>query len=78
MEPLAEAIRSNPLIKGIDFAKTSHNINVFADNIILMITDVMESLKKVVETQDLFWTPSYYKVSAIKSLTLGLFILSNV
>lgn len=44
MEPLAESIRNNPLIKGITIATSCHKINLFADNVTLTLTDVEDSL----------------------------------
>lgn len=38
IEPLAEAIRSQPLISGFHTQSTSHVINLFADDVILTLT----------------------------------------
>lgn len=38
LEPLAEAIRSHPDIKGIEVADCPHNFFLFADDILLTLT----------------------------------------
>lgn len=50
MEALVEAIRFNPLIKAVDIAKSSHKITLFVDYVIHTLTNVDNSLEKVVET----------------------------
>lgn len=70
MEPLAESIRRNIQISGIDIAGTSHKLNLFADDIILTLTNIEKSLEQVSLTLDWFSNVSYYKVNSSKSLIL--------
>lgn len=47
MEPLAEAIRSSPEVRGITAASQQHKINLFADDVILTLTTVETLLPRV-------------------------------
>lgn len=49
MKPLAEAIRSHAEIKGVEIAGSQHKINLFANDVILAITDVEQSLSPTTE-----------------------------
>lgn len=44
IEPLAEAICSNPGVTGFQLGKYTHKINLFADDIILLLTNPDSSL----------------------------------
>lgn len=70
-ESLVESIRNNPLIKGIAIASTCHKINLFADDIILTLTDVDTSLTATSKALQAFHEISYYRVNSSKSLILG-------
>lgn len=72
MEPLAEAIRSHAGIKGVDIAGIQHKISLFADDVILALTDVKRSLANVSSLLDLYGSLTYYKVNSAKPLVLGL------
>lgn len=74
MEPLTETIRTNPQIKGVKLANTQHKINVFADDDILILTDVDPSLTHTSEALNLFSKVSFYRVYSFKSLILNLSI----
>lgn len=68
-EPLAVMIYSHPLITGFRFNSRSHVINLFADNIILMLTDplnylpqahqILEILVQIHTTRSILPSPSY-------------------
>lgn len=45
IEPLAEAIRTHPLIPGFQFGSSMLTINLFADDVILFLTNPLTSLK---------------------------------
>lgn len=71
MEPLAEHIRSNTKITGIDTGSREHKISLFPDDVILMLTNPSSSLIEVQKT--LTWLMvSYYKVNDSKSYILDL------
>lgn len=76
MEPLAEAIRSRSGIQGVEIAGSQHKISLFADDIILTITDVERSLPNITNLLDLYGSMTYYKVNTSKSLILD-FSLSS-
>lgn len=54
MEPLAEAIHSNPDVKGVDVAGSPHKIILFADDILLSLTNPRLSLPNLIKTLDTF------------------------
>lgn len=72
MEPLAEKIRSQLDISGFVIGTMEHKINVFVDNVILMMTNPTSSLASVQKTLDEFSSISHYKVNASKSHILPL------
>lgn len=72
MEPLAEHVRSNPLITGLTIGKTPHNISLFADDVILILTDPTRSLAEVQKTLDWLGKVSYYRLNTTKSHILDL------
>lgn len=78
MEPMAEAIRAHQGIKGIDVKGVQHKLNLFADDVILTLTDVDRSLPNVTALLELYGTLTYYKVNASKSLILGFQISPRV
>ena len=71
MEPLATYIRSHPQISGFMVGGVQHTISLFADDIILMLTNVETSLASAHQVLQLFTTVSYYKVNETKSHILG-------
>lgn len=72
MEPLAEAIRSHTGIRGVEISTIHHKINIFADDVILTLTDVDKSLANTTTLLKLYGSLSYYKVNTSKSLILDL------
>lgn len=74
MEPLAEAIRSHPEIKGVTIDTGQHKISLFADDVILAHSEVERSLPKVTELLELYGSLTYYKVNTSKSLILDFFL----
>lgn len=72
IEPLAEAIRSNPNIKGFEIGPEVHKISLFADDILLFLTNPKESLFSLQSTLQLYSTFSGYKFNIDKSEILPL------
>lgn len=72
IEPLAEAIRSRAGVTGFQFGATTHLINLFADDVILFLTNPRTSLPTAHEILTSFGNVSYYKVNCSKSLILDL------
>lgn len=74
MEPLAEKIRTHPEIQGISSRHQQHRISLFADNVILTLSNPYQSLRAAHDTLAKFSEISYYKVNASKSNILGIAI----
>lgn len=72
MEPLATYIPSHPRITGFPIQNAKHTLCLFADDIILLLTDVENSLATIHSVLMLFNHISYYKVNNTKSYILGL------
>lgn len=72
IEPLAEAIGSHPGITGFNFLNSTHKINLFADDIILLVTNPKSSLPQIFKNFSQFSHISYYKMNAAKLLILDL------
>lgn len=72
MELLTKAIYSQPNISGFTWEQRSHKINLFADNVILLLTKPNISLQIAHQILMIFSTLSYYKVNFSKSLLLDL------
>lgn len=47
IEPLAEAIRQDPDIKGFQIDQTIHKINLLADDVVIYLTNLYDSLTKL-------------------------------
>lgn len=72
IEPLTERIRSHPTITGSPLHDGSHNINLFADDIILFLTFPASSLPHAYVTLKEFRQISFYKANFTKSYIFGL------
>lgn len=70
--PLAEMIYSHSLITGFEFNSKPHVINLFADNVILILTNSLTSLPHTHQVLTSFSSVSYYRVNFTKSLILDL------
>lgn len=70
MEPLAEHIRSHPNISGLITGNVHHKISLFADDVILILTNPSGSLAEVQKLLNWFSSVSYYKVNTSKSFIL--------
>lgn len=67
IEPLAEAIRRDPDIKGFRVDQINHKINLLADDVILYLTDPVNSLTKLQSRLNTYGAISRYKVNLEKS-----------
>lgn len=72
LEPLAEAIRIDPKITGFEIGPTTHKISLFADDILLFLTNADSSLSRLVELLNLYSSFSGYKINLDKSEILPL------
>lgn len=67
MGPLAQSIRDNPLILDIEVGNRTHKIGFYADNVIISLTDPVNSLPQPDHTLDLFSKASLYKINTQNS-----------
>lgn len=68
IEPLAELIRTNPLIQGIsDEGKDQHKLALFADDIILFLENPTTSVPALLHSLNEYSAVSGYKVNTSKS-----------
>ena len=67
MEPLAEAIRIDPLVTGIQVGSLQHKFSLYADDILLYLSNPEASIVRAVEIIRSFGQFSGYKVNYSKS-----------
>lgn len=72
IKPLAKVIQSQSLISGFWFHSSSHIINLFADDVVLILTNPLISLPATHQVLTGFSSLSYYKVNFSKFLILDL------
>ncbi len=70
IEPLAEAIQAHEEIAGINIGKTKNKISLYADDIILYLTNPERSILAVLDLISKFGTISGYKVNLTNSNAL--------
>ena len=70
IEPLAIAIRSNSEIAGIKIDNTENKIGLFADDVVLFLTDLKQSIPTLLTVIGTYGSFSVYKVYASKSTIL--------
>ena len=70
MEILATAIREEKETKGIQIGKEEVKLSLFADNMILYIENLKETIRKLLELISEFSKVAGYKVNKQKSLAL--------
>lgn len=74
MEPLAAAIRVNPLISGLQVGDTTHKLGLYADNVLIFLTNALQSLPVLHNLLTTFGQLSLYKVNCSKSSMLGIYL----
>lgn len=67
IEPLAEQIRTNRQIKGVTIEEIEHKIALYADDVILYLTDVCNSLPTLMEEIRKYSLLSGYKLNSSKT-----------
>lgn len=71
IEPLAELIRSNPLIQGIrNETNTQYKLSLFADDILLFLENLVTSVPALLSNLKDYGTVSGYKINTNKSEAL--------
>lgn len=63
MEPLAEHIRTSPLISGIKVDDTQHKTGLYTDDLIIFLSDPLYSLPPLCQLLDHFGTLSLYIIN---------------
>lgn len=71
IEPLAQAIREDPEIIGISIGDNEYKISLFADDILLTLTDLQRSAPKLMSLLRLFGSYSGYKLNTHKTQILS-------
>lgn len=74
MEPFAEAIRSNVHIAGLKVGAVDHKVGLYADDVLLCLTDPLHCISEVSQVITDISNASYYKVNNTKSHMLGVHI----
>uniref|UniRef100_A0A672SKY0 Reverse transcriptase domain-containing protein n=1 Tax=Sinocyclocheilus grahami TaxID=75366 RepID=A0A672SKY0_SINGR len=72
LEPLAQVIRQCPTIVPISCMNTSHKISIYADDVLLYISNITDSVKECLKLFDTFGKLSGYKIHWNKSILMPL------
>lgn len=72
LEPLVIAIRNHPGIKGINISGQEHQISFYADDILLYLSDLKNTIPTLINVINQFGIFSGYKVNQSKSSILFL------
>lgn len=73
-EPLAQRLRDNALIEDVKFVADTHKISLYADDIILSLTNPQVTLPALMTELQVFGDTAGFKVNISKSLILNLSI----
>ena len=71
IEPLAQSIRQNKELRGINIANEDNVIGLFADDIIIYLQNPNSTLPKLMETLDEYGQKSGYKLNIAKTQILS-------
>lgn len=77
LEPLAIAIRSNAAIKGIEGGGKEHKLLLYADDILLLVKDPLNSVPNLMNTIQSYSKLSGYKINWTKSEAMPISGLGN-
>ncbi len=77
LEPLAQKIRQNTMVRPITFCNTSHWISLYADDTLLYVSDTTNSIPHVLSVFNSFSLLSGYKINWTKSALMHLNNLSS-
>ncbi|KAJ1205002.1 hypothetical protein NDU88_000437 [Pleurodeles waltl] len=77
MEPFAEHIRQNQAIRDIPMGGRSHKIALYADDVLLYLTEVKISLVTVVNELRAFGEVAVFKTNLSKSSILNLTVMEK-
>lgn len=72
IEPLAAAIRSDPLVTGVEVGPLQHVISLYADNVLLFLSSPETSIDRAVKIIGSFCKFSGYKINYCKSEAMPL------
>lgn len=72
IEPLAQVIRDDAMIKGIEIGNEIHKISLYADDVLVYVSDPLNSIPSLMECFAKFGTLSGYKVNVNKTEALAL------
>ena len=78
IEPLAEAIRINENIHGLTLATRQHKITLYADDVLIVLTEPEISIPTLIETINMFSTFSGYRINFNKSEVMPLGCLKQI
>uniref|UniRef100_A0A8C5PP48 Reverse transcriptase domain-containing protein n=1 Tax=Leptobrachium leishanense TaxID=445787 RepID=A0A8C5PP48_9ANUR len=71
LEPLAQAIRADSEITGVHIGPTESRISLFADDILLTLTDPVKSIPQLHHLLNQYGKVSYHQINVAKTQALG-------
>lgn len=71
IEPLAESIRVTPTICSLEIGQSCHKITLYADDVLILLSDPETSVPNLTDVIDRFSHFSGYKINLAKSMPLG-------
>lgn len=77
LEPLAQALRQSPVISPVTLFGSQHHISLYADDIILYLSDLNVSIPRVLQLFNQFSNMSGYRINWDKSSLMALNTVSQ-